>query len=206
MKRHLLSIMLVALLGASHGQCQLLTGFGSLQINPFNTINDFLQVPSPWTGAVTTNSLIISGVSNSSGGIYDVLPNAVSITGDTAYLALSGSLQPPNPNVNIFQLTLYDSSYNSLTYTSNWSLFNNTLSTDFIPLTASSGAFNGTVSSWELDVGGNPGDTLSFTFNSLQSTAIPSLGSIPEPSTYALVAIGLGLLLLRQKRRKTVLA
>jgi PEP-CTERM motif len=46
--------------------------------------------------------------------------------------------------------------------------------------------FEGTVAAYELNLFGSSGQTVSFTFDNLEA------GAVPEPSTYALLMMGLG--------------
>jgi hypothetical protein len=150
--------------GTGNLKAQVITGFGTGQTNPFNTSSDFV---SPWTGTVNATSLTVTGVSNFSGGIAAILPTPVAVS-DTSTLTLTGALTQA-PAVPTFVITLYDSSFNSLTYHFSWTSFSSSGSTvtgTLIP-SASVGTFNGTVYGWELDLGGSPGDTLSFKFNQL---------------------------------------
>lgn len=182
MKKIAQLLLVLTVLGGGTAHSQILTGFGSAQFNPFNISTDFQP---PWTGTVNTTSLIVTGVSNNSGGIYDVLTTPVDISGSTAYINLLGSLTSV-PTYNNFYLTLYDSSFNSLTYNLQWNDFGSTPTLVSSPLASFSGVFDGIVTSWELTVAGGASDTVSFTFNSLISSATP----VPEPSTWFLLAMG----------------
>jgi len=121
----------------------------------------------------------VSSVSTSAGGgIYAVLPDSVYIGGDTAYLTLTGALSAATNSNDSLVITLYDSSFNSLEYDTKFSSFSSTTSTVYIPLSSTQGTFNGTVYAWGLSTGGTNGDTVSFSFNSLQ--ALPSAS---QPAT-----------------------
>lgn len=199
MKKYTLSLLLSLLAFASQAQAQILiTGFGSNDTNPFNTSTDFL---APWTGTQTTSSISVSGVSNQSGGIYSVLGTPINISGSTATLQLTGALSGTAPVSDQFQITLYDSSFNSLSYNFDWSTFaggTQTVTVPFVPAD-NVGVFSGTVASYGLSLFGAPGDTVSFTFANLQTAP-----AAPEPSTFALLGLGLGFIgFCLHRRQKT---
>jgi hypothetical protein len=113
----------------------------------------------------------------------------INITGSTANLQLTGSLTGTAPAFNQFQIKLFDSSFDSLSYNFDWSSFVSGPQTVTASLDVSSGVFGGTVSSWQLYLFGNLSDTpVSFTFDSLSAVAVP------KPSTYALLGLGLSFL------------
>lgn len=202
MKKYIIGLSLAMLGWSNQAQAQgLITGFGSSELNPYNTTSDF---ESPWTGTQTTTSLSVSNVSNQSGGIFDTLGTPINIAGSTANLQLTGALTGAAPETGKFQITLFDSSgdFNSLVYNFNWSSFGSSPTTVTASLDSAldSGTFNGTVSSWDLSLFGSPGDTVSFTFDDLRA----GIAAVPEPSTYALLGIGLGILgfCVRLRRQK----
>jgi hypothetical protein len=189
----LLAILALGLPQRVQAQSQEITGFGSSEPNPFNTSTATYTTWSASELYVSTATLTASNVSDSSGGFYEPLPTPVSILGDTAYLTLTGSLtSPPPPGLAVgsFQLTLYDNSGSdySLTYDMNFNDFLNGTQTVSFALSSESGAFDGTVSAYELAVGGSPAEPqqLSFVFNSLTASAMP----LPEPSTDGLFGAG----------------
>lgn len=173
---------------------QVLTGFGSGDLNPFNTSTGFLN---PWTGVVDATSLSVTSVSNQSGGIYVDFSSSISITGNTGFLSLTGSLSSSTPLTNSFQITLYDSNFSSLNYNFTWSAFAAGPQTVTASLTSSSGSFNGSVKSWGLNLFGSPGDTVSFNFAQLQA------GAIPEPATFGALfgLVALGFCAVRRRRK-----
>jgi hypothetical protein len=199
MKKILLLLLLTALTGASPLSAQIITGFGTGDINPFDTTPVTGDFQVPWTGTVNTTSLTVSNVSNNAGGIFDTLATPVLVTNTTNFLTLTGQLLsvPAQPK---FQITIYDASFDRLVYNFNWTNFNQTTGNSFTgtyDAADSQGLFSGTVGSWGLDVGGTPGDTVSFRFDNLAFTAT----GIPEPSTYAMFGLG-ALLLYGYHRRK----
>ena len=197
MKKYLLILLSTIAFWPTQASAQIITGFGTSQTNPFNIgtypSGDLL---GNWggTGSLTTTSASVTNASNdsSSNGIFATLTTPVAITGNTSQLTLTGTLNSATPGTNTFSITLYDSSFNTLVYQFNWSSFTGT---NPVAVTASlvapDASFNGTVSNWGLGLFGPGGDsptTVSFTFDDLQS------GAVPEPSTYALLTLGLGVL------------
>lgn len=199
MKKYLLLAFILTVAGASQAKAQVLTGFGSADTNPFLVASDFL---SPWTGTVNTTSLTVTGQSNNSGGIFDTLQSPVAVTNIAGVLnlTLTGQLLSI-PGTSNFTVTVYDTTLaHGLVYNFNWLTFNTPTGNAFtgvLDLSSSFGTFNGTVGAWELDVGGNPGDTVSFRFDNLAYTSV----AIPEPSTYAMLAGGLVALYFVRRRK-----
>jgi PEP-CTERM motif len=177
----------------------IITGFGTSETNPFNIAADFTV---PWTGTQTATTVSIVNVSNEMGGIFATLDTPIDISGSTVALELTGfSTMPPTPLVDQFRITLYDSASNSLSYDFSWSSFSGvTPQTVSASLIASSGTFNGTVISWETTLFG-AGDTVSFTFDTLQASAVPEPGT-----TSCLLAGGLVGFILLKRRRHALLA
>lgn len=202
MKKYIIGLLLIMLGGSTQAQAQvLITGFGTSGLN-----NTTLDYNSPWTGAQNGTSLSVSGVSNQSGGLSDVFGTPINIAGSTAYLQLTGGLTGAAPTTNQFQITLYDASFaDSLSYNFKWSSFASGPQTVTASLDSALdvGTFNGSVAGWQLSLFGTPSDTsVSFAFNSL------SAGVAPEPSTYALLGLGLGFLgfcLYRRQKHSSII-
>ena len=198
MKKYL-GALLLSLFCVTPASSQIITGFGTSQINPFSLGND---LQGTWTGAgigsQNSTSVTITGATNdfdgSSGIVADLTQfsrSPVNITGNTGHLTMTGILNSVTPGTDKFSITLYDSSFNSLIYQFNWSSFAGGSPVAVTSnLLAPDSSFNGTVSFWTLNLFGPGGDsptTVGFTFDDLQS------GAVPEPSTYALFGLGLGL-------------
>jgi type V secretory pathway adhesin AidA len=148
-------------------------------------------------GIVGTNSVTISNQSNSNGGWDEVFSNPVTIS-NTSYLTLTGTTTPPDPTGfgTYFDIELWDSTGdNSLIYRFNYSSFDNGPKAISAALYADNGFTGNQVTEISLDLFGTGGDSISnvsFTFSSLEASAVP------EPSAYALLGmsvislIGLG--------------
>jgi hypothetical protein len=202
MKKHWLPLLALVLLGVGipiHAAGQEITGFGTDGPNIFSIGNAYFI--NPWVSSeasVTSMALTITGAPDSAGGFYEPLATPVDITGDTAFLTLTGTLDSPAPpaglSVGSAQLVLYDSAGNTDTYDINFNAFLYGPHTVSFALTSSasdtmpSTAFNGTVEAYELDTGGSPADAqdLTFDFNELQASS----SAVPEPCTDALLAAG----------------
>jgi hypothetical protein len=194
MKKNFIALSLLSLLWTATASAQIITGFGSTQLNPFNLATDLVGTNGNWvnTGSQSSTTVTITNAPNAftgSNGIFSTLTTPENIIGNTGHLTLVGTLNSAVPTTNSFLIALFDSSFNELDYNFNWSSFSggNTVT---VILGGSSGVFNGTVSSWSLSPQGGALDssTVGFTFDQLEA------GVVPEPSTYAMMVLGLGLL------------
>jgi hypothetical protein len=188
-------LLLLTLIWNTPASAQIITGFGSTQTNPLNLGTD-LQGAWAGTGSQTATSVTITNAPSNSAGssniIFSTLSTPKNIVGNTAQLTLTGTLNSATPTTNSFVIALFDSSFNEVDYNFNWSSFSGGGSNGVAIIAnfaGGIGVFNGTVSSWELSPGGGAGDssTIGFTFDRLQA------GAVPEPSTYALLGLGLGI-------------
>ena len=202
MKKYLSLAIALALSGTIHISAQVLTGFGSSDINP---VVAAINGQGNWaTGTVSAHTFTVSGVSDNGGGIEQLFtptPGAIPVTQTTNFLTLTGSLQAaPASGIDNFAITVYDSTLlDSLSYEFSWSEFgtNDMSFTGELVPSASVGVFNGNIGGWSLDPGGINGDTVSYTFDNLAYTAT----AIPEPSTYAMFGFGALLLYVVHRRR-----
>jgi hypothetical protein len=97
-----------------------------------------------------------------------------------------------------FTISLEDGAGNISATPFLWSAFTTTPSTVTNPVTLVSGFQWNNIVAWTLDSGGT-GNTVNATYTSLQATAVP------EPSTYALLALGglaLGGYAMRRRQRE----
>ncbi len=203
MKKYLLLTLGLLVFGAAQSQAQVITGFGTAGLNPINTTTDLFA----WAGqgSVNTTSLIVTNVANTGApDIFQILTTPVADPATSRnYLTLEGTLVSKGVNFSSgsFRITLFDSSFNSLVYNFNYNSFSSVESFASVGLDTidSSGLFNGTVSSWELDGGGTSSDTMTFNFDQLTAA--------PEPSTYAMFGFGLFMLYFVYRRKaKTIRA
>jgi hypothetical protein len=197
-KISILLLLSLVLISAGFARAQVITGFGSLDINPFNASNGTTTsgFTGNWSGTVTNTTLSIAGVSDIGGGIFETLANSVVLydPGTNGALLLTGELNAAAPTVGTFTITLYDSSFASLNYTYSWSAFTvGSFKTVAATNPVELGLFSGTVSSYGLTPTGT-GSSVSFTFDTLTS--------VPEPSTYAMLGAGLVGLYFFGRRRK----
>jgi len=172
-----IKLLFIVIASVSQLNAQLLTGFGTGQFT--QTSSDFT------TNTQSANDFNIIG--NDLNSIYGSF-TPVAISANLAGLSLIGSFS--GTASGNFQIELFDSGGDSRTYQTTWGAFN-TLS-----FLSQSGAFNGTAVSMGLLTTGTGTGTINLTMDSLTA--------IPEPSTYALLALGLGSLVffrMRSKRR-----
>lgn len=188
MKKLFLALSLLTLGWCTNAQAQLITNFSSTGTNPVLTSD----LQGSWVGKGTQGSsfTITAAASDSAGstnGLFTTLGTPVNISTNVSRLQLTGVLNSATPTTNSFTISLFDSSLNEADYTFHWSSFAGGPVSIVGTLGANSG-FNGTVSSFLIVPGGAIGDvsTIGFTFDSLMAVAVP------EPSTYALMALGLG--------------
>lgn len=196
MKKYILALAF-SVVGVASTNAQIITGFGSSQVNPV----PITALQTGWTGTQTSTVLNIVGT-DIAGGIYST--NAASVTlNNLSQLTLTGQLTSMAPlPTSPFFVVLYDDSFNTLTYEFNWSSFSNG-SLDSVTATSPvDSAFDGQVDSWGLQVDGT-GTPFTFTFDQL---AAPSEAAVPEPSTYAMLGLGMLALVVWQRRNKARLS
>ena len=204
MKKSLLVAMLL-ILTCQPGKAQfLITNFGSATtlngMTNVNTLTPSSDLLGSWTGMQTSTTFSVSNVSNQSGGIFSTLETAVDVQGTPVSLQLTGMLDGNPPGTGKFQIELFDSNFDGLIYGFNWSTFAGGSMTLAAPLISTTGSqpFSGIVSSYQLQLFGAPGDTVSFTFETLAAT------SVPEPMPLALVGCALGWLCVLTRKRQSV--
>lgn len=201
MKKNLFLTLGFLAFGAVSSQGQVITGFGTSELNPFNTAADLaFSTWSPSSVTLTSTTLTVTNVQNTGAlDIYaDPLATPVPISAASQnFLTLQGSLNGTGTNFSIgsFRIYLYDSSFDSLAYNFNYTSFGSSVTsvTSGLDLADSSGPFNGTVVGYELDGSGTPSDTFSFTFDQLTAA--------PEPSTYAMLGFGMFMLYFVYRRK-----
>ncbi len=131
MKKHLLFLFLFAALCDSKSGAQVITEFGSSTlVNPFTTssMSGLTAGISAWAGSGTVGSsaLTVTNVANTGTDLYEILGNAVPLNADNVLL-LTGELETsqtlPPPASGVFSITLYDSTFDSVTYNFNYNSF-----------------------------------------------------------------------------------
>jgi hypothetical protein len=209
MKKYL-GLLVSVFLFASHAQAvTTITGFGSSEYNPFS-LDDFIN---GWTGTINPTDVSIANQPTSGGGgIYAVLPNAVNVgsisfTGATpAYLNLTGSLDQPTSTLN-FTIQIFDSNGGTpdiLDAEFTWDSFASGTTTVSAPLvfddsSNSTTTFGPNITAYALATSGLSlaADDVYFTFDDLTVSQL----AVPEPSTVAMLLLGLGLVGFGLKRR-----
>jgi hypothetical protein len=183
-----------------------IVGLVSLGISHANvTISDFsslsIAADSPWSWNSGTKSLTITSPNSSSGSLYQEITPALNINGgiNTQLSLTLGSLITSNPGGGFF-ISLESTGGGIAQASFNWVEF--TLSTSVTKTwTENPGpTFNpASVTYWNIFDGGAGGS------GGLPATEFVSLQAVPEPSTYALMALG-GLVLFFMVRRRKVQA
>jgi hypothetical protein len=177
----------------------------SLQAAPATpvTISDFSEAISsdaPWVWNSGNKTITISGPNSSAGLIYpdSEISMDISSAGTKFKLTMSSLVSVTNPGGGFF-VSLESTGGGLATGTFNWSAFTTSVvnETTF----STSGGFNpATVVNWNIGDGGNGGSgTLTG------GASLVSLQVVPEPSTYALMALG-GLVLFFAIRRRSAQA
>ena len=171
----------------------------SLQAAPV-TISDFSEAISsdaPWVWNSGNKTITISGPNSSSGLIYpdSEISMDISSAGTKFKLTMSSLVSVTNPGGGFF-VSLESLGGGLATGTFNWADFTTSVvnETTF----STSGGFNpASVVNWNIGDGGNGG-----TGTLTGGASLVSLQVVPEPSTYALMALGgLGLFLASRRRK-----
>jgi hypothetical protein len=120
---------------------------------------------APWTGTQTTTNFSVSSVSAAFGGIQEAFGAPVPVTEPLNNLTLTGALAADPSGTQNFTIVLYDASFNDTrSYQFEWNEFTSGGNSFTGAFDASSGSFAGGVGGWELELGGSPTDTVSYTF------------------------------------------
>jgi hypothetical protein len=192
MKHHaiLLTIAWAGLSTTSSFADVLLTGFGTGQIT--------VLPATTFTATQTSSTLNIAGTDGGTASFQALFPT-VNITGNTLQLALTGTINGTNP-ASTFEIDLYDGNV-FREYQSNFSNFGSgTEKTVDLTLLGSDVGFDPTQVQGLAIFFGGTGSTLNFTFDQLSAVGATSV--VPEPSTYALLALGFATLGFAYRRRR----
>jgi len=192
-KTLLLSLTLAAsLMGVNQSaNAILITGFGSTAEAPASIFT--IDAASNFT-TITQVAFNTNVVGNDNAQIFSGSFSSINIAGLNT-IQLTGTLFGVNALSN-FTVELFNSDFSqSRNYSGNLSGFvSGSPATVVLAFVSETAAFNG-IGGFQY-TGNGTGDPVNFTFDSLEA--------IPEPSTYALLALGLGSLVffrMRSKRR-----
>ncbi len=190
MKRKILASAFGFLILSFNANAVLLTGFGtSAATEPAFTIDGG---STSFSTSQTLNNLQITGsdLGNTVGGTFSV----VDTTG-FSILSLTGTLSGTNP-LSSFNLQLFDGSAFQ-TYSGNWSSFGSgSPATVQLSLVSTDGGYDVTQVQGVIITANGSGSSIDFTLDNVDISAIP------EPSTYLLLSMGLGLIYLTKRKRK----
>ena len=132
-------------------------------------------------------------IGNDASAIYGDLPSTVDITGNTFQLKLTATYA--GTASSIFQIDLFDTNGDDRLYQGSYTSFTqNVPTTVTLSFFSQPGAFNNNVVSFGLLGGGSNSGSVDLKMDTLLA--------VPEPSTYALMAVGLAFLLSRAFYRK----
>lgn len=186
----LLSLFLVCAI-ASRAQVLTLTGFGT---GEFTVDTDFTQLTS-YSQSATTLNIVGSDQTGAISGSFAQFD----MTGYMGGIDLTASVSGTNPASN-FNLVLVDAQGNQFSFSGNWSSFGSSTSTVTLAPVISQNPF---LPNQVIGMGflfGGAGANFNITLDALTVGA----AAVPEPSTYAQIALGLGALgLIAYRRRKT---
>ncbi len=173
--------------------------YSSAQVTITN-FNEAITADSPWNWNSGTKTLSISAPNNNQGALYPDSPVTAFSIGSNNQLQLTlantvtGGVTPGGG----FRISLESTGGGLATAIFNWSTF--TTSTSGVSTFTTSGGFNSSsVIQWNIFDGGS-GNT-----GGLTGASLVSLQAVPEPSTYALMALG-GLVVFFMVRRRKVQA
>jgi hypothetical protein len=201
---HLLFALTLVLAAASPSRGQVLTQFGTSGLNPVAAL-DVNTYITPWTVAFAsqnTTSFTSNGESAFGGGGFGIDISSTPITiAETNIpqlsILLTGQATAANNPTDVLELTLNESNGHDQVFDfalGNWSNGSVDTVAGVYEAGSSSGNISAPVVSIVFNAGGGLSDTIHFQFDELQA--------VPEPSTYAMLGIGLLAIFGWQRRNK----
>jgi hypothetical protein len=160
--------------------------------------SDFSATNGTFTITLQPTSSNLTGADNNSAQFVLSSPSP-DLGGYLSAITLTGTLNPGSTAVSRFEIQLYDAAENYYRYQALWSSFTvgvqQTVTLSYVGSDLSGdGSFDNIVTGFVILTGGTGSASINFTANSLTA--------VPEPSVYALLIVGAGVVFfLRRVRR-----
>lgn len=172
----------------------IINGFSAVTLTGFGT-GEFSKTFSDFTTTQTATTFNISGTDFGLSLYGTISPSPINIFGNTVSLSLTGTFT--GTATSPFQIDLFDNAGNDVLYQANFSAFTQGVESTvtLLPVVGGTGVFNNNVVSIGLLTSGT-GSSVNLTLNNLAA------GPVPEPSTWASLAFGIGVLSLVMRRKR----